>query len=268
MPVMSAFAAAEPTLTPVRPERPRPGQGEPGRLFALARRDVVRVFERDPDLLAGLDGAAADRLRHRAVAPRLRLDPGPWTPPRDTGRLDGHLGLLVCDGLLTRTVHLDGRTCPELIGAGDLLRPWDGEDGAELMALPTTWRVLRPTTLAVLDAEFAEVACRFPSVVAALLARAVQRSRALALHLAVAHVRQAEPRLLVLLWHLADRWGRVTPEGVHLPVRLTHELLAQLVCIRRPTASAALQRLVRAGELARRPDGTWLLTGAPPALGS
>jgi len=37
------------------------------------RPDVVRVFEHDPDLLAGLDAATAEKLRRRAVARRLEL---------------------------------------------------------------------------------------------------------------------------------------------------------------------------------------------------
>ncbi len=99
-----------------------------------------------------------------------------------------------------------------------------------------------------------------------LLSRSVQRSRALAFHLAIAHVRHAETRLHMLLWHLADRWGRVTPAGVHVPLALTHETLAHLVCMRRPTASTALQRLRCAGDIDRRRDGTWVLTRTPPSF--
>jgi hypothetical protein len=44
---------------------------------------------------------------------------------------------------------------------------------------------------------------------------------------------------------------------------LSHRMLGQLVGARRPTVSTALGELVREGELARREDGTWLLTGEP-----
>jgi hypothetical protein len=37
-----------------------------------------------------------------------------------------------------------------------------------------------------------------------------------------------------------DRWGRVTPEGVRIPLRLRHHMLAELVAVRRPSATAAL----------------------------
>ena len=44
---------------------------------------------------------------------------------------------------------------------------------------------------------------------------------------------------------------------------LSHRMLGQLVGARRPTLSTALGELVAKGELSRRPDGTWLLTGEP-----
>jgi hypothetical protein len=228
--------------------------------------DVARVFAHEPDLLAGLGAAEVDVLRRRATAPKHWLDPGPWPATEDPAAAPGRaLGLLVLDGLVMRTVRLDGRECPELVGAGDLLRPWDQADDDSSLGGATTWDVVLPTTVAVLDAPFAGVVARHPAVMGNLLARAVRRTRFVTLQLAIVHVRSAETRLLMLLWHLADRWGRVTPGGVHLPLPLKHELLAQLTCMRRPTASSALSRLQRTGELARCPDGSWLLLGTAPA---
>jgi len=40
-------------------------------------------------------------------------------------------------------------------------------------------------------------------------------------------------------------------------------MLGQLVGARRPTISAALGELARAGEVVRTDTGTWLLTGSP-----
>lgn len=226
------------------------------------RSDAVRVFEYEPDLLAGVDEAAADLLRRRVFVARLQLPRGPWQAPGGDD-LDGALGLLVLGGLMSRSVSLQGRSCAELLGTGDVLRPWDlvAADGAP--AEESTWRVLQPATLAVLDARFAVVAGRWPRIMAALLERSIQRSRGLVFHLAITQIRQAETRLLTLFWHLARRWGRVTPEGVVLPLPLTHELLGDLVCLHRPTTSTALQRLVRAGQIARRDDGGWTLLGEP-----
>jgi hypothetical protein len=71
-------------------------------------------------------------------------------------------------------------------------------------------------------------------------------------------------RLHMLFWELADRWGTVHQDGVHLKMQLTHAMLADLVAARRPTVTKAL------GELAQRSavvwTGTdWLLPGDPPS---
>jgi hypothetical protein len=227
----------------------------------------VRVFDEDPDLLEGLDPAATELLRRRATVPKLWIEPGPWEPPTDGERLRKCFGLLVLDGLMTRSLHLDGRECPELVGAGDLLRPWTTDEEGGSVGSGVSWTALERTTVALLDERFAAAVSSWPTIMCQLLTRTLQQSRTLAFHLAIVHVRHAETRLHLLLWHLADRWGRVTPQGVHLPLALTHERLAHLVCMRRPTASTALESRCRAGELRRMRDGTWLLTGTPPASG-
>ena len=51
----------------------------------------------------------------------------------------------------------------------------------------------------------------------------------------------------------------MTPEGVHVPLTLSHRMLGQLVGARRPTVSAAVSTLADTGELTRRADGSWLL---------
>jgi CRP-like cAMP-binding protein len=151
-----------------------------------------------------------------------------------------------------------------MLGAGDLLRPWEASEETGSLAFQTEWRVLDRATVALLDERFARRMRRFPGLVPALLDRGAQRARLLACQVAIAHVRRAEPRLLMLFWHLADRWGRVTPRGVEIPLRLTHATIAQLACMRRPTVSATLMAIARRGELQRNEDGSWLLTGSPP----
>lgn len=224
----------------------------------------VRVFETQPDLLEGLAPRSAALAWHVGVAESVILPEGPWAPPGPHALGRGALGLLVLDGLLTRSVGFDGRHTPELVGSGDLLRPWESDAIAGLVEVEASWVVMQRATIALLDERFAGRACRVPGLFGSLLGRTVQRSRWLAFHAAVTQVRRAEPRVLLLLWHLADRWGRVTPRGIHVPLELTHTFLARLACMRRPTVSAALSRLARAGELERNPDRTWMLTGTPP----
>ena len=228
--------------------------------------DLIRVFERDPDLLADVEEPAASHLRLRMATRRVCVEPGPWRPAIDDDERSGHLGLLVVDGLLVRTLHLAGRESSEVVGPGDLLRPWDVDDEHGSVACVSEWRVLQPTLLASLDRRFAAGAARWPAITAALLERSARRSRALVHQATIGHVRRADSRLLLALWHLADRWGRVTPRGVLVPVPLTHQLLAQITCLRRPTVSAGLGELAQAGEISSLRDGGWLLHGAPPDM--
>jgi CRP/FNR family cyclic AMP-dependent transcriptional regulator len=226
--------------------------------------DVIRVFDHDPDLLDGLAPEVTAHLRTRLVARRAWAEPGAWEPdfaPQDTV---GHLGLLVIDGLLVRTVTLAGRECSEVVGPGDLVRPWDGDELFSSVDSASEWRVLAPTTFAVLDPAFAARVSRFPTITAQLLGRSTRRCRTLVHQATIAHVRHSDTRVLLALWHLADRWGTVTAQGVRVPVPLTHQLLAQITCLQRPTVSAAVGRLAQSGAVERSADGGWLLHGEPP----
>lgn len=226
--------------------------------------DVVRPFQLDPDLLDGLDERTALHLQHRAVAQRIRLRPGRWIPAGEVTEPRGHLGLLVLDGVLVRTVTLAGRRCSEILGPGDVLRPWE-DDTVGTVESTAEWLVIEPITMAALDARVAAQLTPWPVVLANIMARGTRRSRALVHQAAIARVRHAETRVLLLLWQLADRWGKVTPDGVVVPVPLTHRLVAELTCLQRPTVSSAFGHLAREGHIERRDDGGWLLHGEPPS---
>ncbi len=225
----------------------------------------VRVFEAQPDLIEGLDDEQTALARKHAVAVLDTIEPGSWEPLRTYDPSPGSIGLLVIDGMLTRDIRLGGRTCSELLGPGDLLRPWDFEDGAgETVQWASEWTVLETTRIAVLDERFAGVACRWPPVIAGLVSRTLRRSRWMAILLAISNLTRVDERVEALMWHLADRWGHVTPEGVVVPVPLTHEMIGRLVGAHRPSVTSALGDLQRAGTVTRR-DGSWLLNDEPPA---
>ena len=57
---------------------------------------------------------------------------------------------------------------------------------------------------------------------------------------AIAHLTRVDDRLLALLWCLAERWGRVVPDGVLVSLRLSHRTLAGMVGARRPSVTTAL----------------------------
>jgi CRP/FNR family transcriptional regulator, cyclic AMP receptor protein len=68
-------------------------------------------------------------------------------------------------------------------------------------------------------------------------------------------------RLVLLFWELADRWGTVAPDGVSVPVPLTHQTLGRIIRAQRPSVTAALRQLRDRGFLSRGPDGTWVIHG-------
>jgi hypothetical protein len=76
---------------------------------------------------------------------------------------------------------------------------------------------------------------------------------------------RVDVRLLLLFWYLAERWGRVGPDGVSVPISVTHNMLGRLVRAQRPSVTANLRRLARRGMLTRRENGVWMLHGNPAA---
>ena len=224
---------------------------------------LAQVLVRDPDLAAGLDGARLRRAERDLIAETVVAFEGVWHPEDEAESVRGGIGLLVLEGLIVRRVGRTGRYGAELLGPGDLMRPWqdDGED----VTLPfdTSFRVIEQSLLALLDLRFAARAAPYPEISSALIGRAMQRSRTLVVNMAIAHYPRIDRRLLMLMWHLADRWGRVTPEGVRVPLRLTHQLLADLVASRRPSVTSALQQLSHEGHISKRGDA-WVLHGEPP----
>lgn len=237
----------------------------PPRLDMLDRPPTfsVRLADVDPDLLARLDDDFARAASHHLVAPLVHLRTGTWDPGVHGRRFDAWLGMLVVDGLLIRELDIDDLRCCELLGPGDLLRPWD-EDGPDAtLATHATWRVVEPSRVALLDTAFARRACRWPSVVAELMHRALIRSRSQSVLLATTQARRADVRLRTLFWHLADRWGRMTPDGVRIELPLTHTVISQLTGLRRPTVSLNLAKLEARDEIVRVDKSEWLLRRAP-----
>jgi len=98
----------------------------------------------------------------------------------------------------------------------------------------------------------------------AIVKRAVDRSHTLAFNVAIHCLQHVDLRLLVLFWHLADRFGRVTPEGTVVPLKLTHNDLSELIGAQHPSVSTGLAELQRREKLVRQPDRTWRLLGGPP----
>jgi CRP/FNR family transcriptional regulator, cyclic AMP receptor protein len=223
---------------------------------------TIRLLEALPDLRQGLDAQQVAVATARVVARTVHLRAGNWTPS-SVGCHRDHVALLVVEGILSRTVTLAGRTVVELLGDEDLLRPWD--DHVEPTSVPAavTWTVLRPTELAVIDERLAARIGPWPAISASLLNRTVGRSRGLVRHLAILDQPRLDVRLVLLFWELADRWGKVAPDGVSVPLPLTHQTLGRIVRAQRPSVTAALKDLRERGFLSRGADGTWVINGDP-----
>jgi CRP/FNR family transcriptional regulator, cyclic AMP receptor protein len=223
---------------------------------------LCHVLKEDPDLADAIPPERRRQAVEDCTAPELKIAPGPLVGDGSLG-FRGGIGVLVLSGLMVRRVGIEGRYGAELIGEGDLLRPTD-ESISPLLPLTTDWSVVVATRVAALDCGFEQRLVQYPELAEGLVGRAVQRSKSLAVNMAIVHQARVDVRLHMLLWHLAARWGRVRSDGTVLRLRLTHTVLADLVAARRPTVTTALSELSRRGLL--RTDGeTWVLPGEAPS---
>lgn len=221
-----------------------------------------QILREDAELGEAVGPEHREQAMAACVAATMRVGRGRWRVNGEAALPDG-IGLLVLDGLLLHRVGIDGRFGAELLGDGDLLRPWQGEDMVASLPRTTGWQVLETTRLALLDAATAQLMSAYPELTGKLVGRALERSRNLAVNMAIVQHARVTTRLRMLLWHLADRWGRVHSDGVIVALHLTHSVLGDLVAARRPTVTSALSELARS-ELVRASGRGWLLSGDPP----
>jgi CRP/FNR family transcriptional regulator, cyclic AMP receptor protein len=223
--------------------------------------EVVYLLREDPDLGWALSRSDRERFEQLLQAPVVRLRGNTWHPP--TKDYEGVYGLLVLGGVLGRRLRLGDSTSLELLGRGDIVRPWQDPPEAAIPA-QIEWRVLAPARLALLDERITQWIGLRRELTLAFSARIVRRAQSAAYLTAVSHVKRVEERLLAVLWHIATNWGHVTPQGVRIPFRLTHEVLGELVGAHRPSVTIGLGRLRERGDVARTEDGKLLLPGQPP----
>lgn len=233
-----------------------------------AQRQAVYLLDADPDLADALDADTLAKARPYSVVRVQTVEAGPWRPGGEWEAEPGRIGLLVLDGILARDVEVSDRVGTELLGPGDLVRPWD-DDEEPLASVPATitWTALSSVRLASLDARFAVVAGRWPALMAAIVGRSVRRSHALAFRLALTQVTGVDVRLRILFTELVGRWGYVRPDGLALRMRLTHETLARLVGARRPSVTTALRVLQDERIVVREAEDLWILLRNPMSAG-
>jgi CRP/FNR family cyclic AMP-dependent transcriptional regulator len=227
----------------------------------------VRLLVAEPELAESLTTAQVEPATQALVARIADVRQGEERileaePDRDAGLL----GLLVLHGILLREVAMPGTGHAELVGEGDLIMPGGADTGSVTSTIG--WRVIDEARVAILDRQFLSRAQEWPQVLSRLTGRALRRNHELAWQSAIRNQTRVDHRIHRLLWHYADRWGRVTPDGVFLKLPLTHECMGKLVGAHRPSVTSAIGMLERRGLLHRPSHGTWLLarSGSPAAV--
>ena len=157
------------------------------------------------------------------------------------------------------------RPATEILTTGDVFDPW-ADDDASLISASTEYLVYRPARLAVLDDRFRIAARRWPGLHDVVRTQMTRQSRRQSRALAILQLPRVEDRILAFFLELAERLGRVTPEGIAVDLPLTHALIGEAVGSRRPTVSLALTELATTGLLSRRAGGTWIVAPGRSAV--
>jgi CRP/FNR family transcriptional regulator, cyclic AMP receptor protein len=205
----------------------------------------------------------ATEPERRLMARIAHLPRGPFDAEAIIDDPARSIGLLVLDGLVAVGLGSGRAQVSCLIGADDLLRPWDMHEIS--LTQGASWQALTSLRVALLDADFGRRAAGVPAVARVLVARAAQTSHWLLAKSLIVSAPVVEERLLLLFALLAERWGKVRPEGVWLELPLTHDLLARMSGARRPSVSTALRSLGEAGLVECVHRGCWLLHAGPPS---
>ncbi|MHB8659046.1 MAG: ATP-dependent DNA ligase [Solirubrobacteraceae bacterium] len=202
----------------------------------------MRLLEADPDLAGDLVGPERHMASQAAIARGVRVARGPWEfyPVPDPG----DLGALVLDGLII--VRLGTR--------GDGVRERHGKRARAGSDRPA-------------DRSLAQRIAVWPQLHGALLNRLILRSRRLSLQAAINGQPRIEARLESTLRQLADRFGRVTRDGLALSLPITHTHLAEMVAAQRPSVSTALARLHDARRVISFGRGRWSCRLSPTVDG-
>jgi CRP/FNR family cyclic AMP-dependent transcriptional regulator len=174
-------------------------------------------------------------------------------------RAHGALTFLIVDGVVLKVTSFADRSALELLGPGDVLAP--PLTAARQMESPALSRYMAHglASIAVLDDRFRRAAQRWPALVDCLHECLGRQAHRASRHLAILHLPRVEDRIVALFADLAERFGRMTPDGIVIDLPLTHQVIGDLVASRRPTVTLALQTLAANGVVERLDDGRWHL---------
>jgi len=219
----------------------------------------IRLLEIDPDLGLYLSGEALAEARLLLLSVISVTREDEHALPSILARHDA-FAAIVLTGMVLEQIQVGEHVGMRLLGPGDIVSP-GGVDRSMLVS-DLSARVLAGTRLAPLGSELLLAAQRWPGLTRGMYARFVQQADRLATQLVICQLPRVDQRLHALMWLLAESWGRVTPAGTTLPLKLTHDVLGALIGARRPTVTLALRELTERGALVRQDQG-WLLLEPP-----
>ena len=205
------------------------------------------------DLLNGLDPAAVKRMLRGVTA--VRLAQGELLDVTESGAAccvvrSGRLALDLDeeDAERHRTVTL--------LEEGDVLLP--ASQSWTSVGPRVRGRALEPSVVLVIDHARFEGWLTEPRIAANLVRVLAAQIADRELAVAIALEPRVERRLLFKLRQLAERFGRVTPQGIRLDLRLTHQQLAEMVGAVRESVTIALGKLVQNDEITIENRTIWI----------
>jgi CRP/FNR family cyclic AMP-dependent transcriptional regulator len=202
-------------------------------------------------------------LAHQVLSvPALRATNGPLDDVLAT--TPTAFDFIIVDGIVLKQTSYAGRQALELQGPGDVLAPPLTPSRQIESPAVSSYHAHGEVLLAVLEERFRMAARRWPGLSDVLHDHLARQTHRASMHLARLHLSRAEDRILTLFSDLAERFGRVTPDGIVIDIDLTHDLIGQMIASRRPTVSLALEQLSHARQLTRSAGGQWNLN--PSAL--
>lgn len=223
---------------------------------------LIRLLDAEPSLARGIDREVLDEARESLIAEVLKVEAGPWEDAHKIPDSPLFLGYLILEGAFTREIAVTGRPSLELLGPGDLVRPWVIPRALDVMHVADDWSLISTGHMAVIGEEFHRQAQAYPSILTVLMDRVVARSRWLGFHLALCQLSRIDHRLLLTFRYVAERWGTNAARGVDIPIHLSHRNLAALIGARRPKVSSALTTLSEEGLIEQHKDGSWTFYAA------
>ena len=108
----------------------------------MPRAAEVGLLDVDPDLGVLLDAARREHAQRELIVRAHRLPIGFWDVSRLASATAADIGLLIVSGVLARELVIGELVSTELLGAGDLVRPWQPASHTALLPIDAVWTVL------------------------------------------------------------------------------------------------------------------------------